>query len=361
MKDSRLVSSNGYLIKRDNDIAEGRSASKEPWFEEVVASISQWSPLDPVRTTDNDMIQDVREFLLNFKDLKHEILPGRQVAILKGVPIGLPDEIDTVVAGEHEAVSNRAACVWGTVLGRICTSQTCSTLKIEVAWRLAANNEVSAEAFLGELSLSLQQPTNNIVDGLVTIVREIAEHPESCMFSAYRADALQVLKEWKRETSLISIWTFPAFNAFNRYFPPYCEQVAVLEALRRVDPSHYLTLLEETSIPPLIKGSFSQFDIVNDFDAILELLSVAPISMERNEAGLPKWNRNVTAALLLGMCIEHVYKLGNLAKEPLVDGDDKTTQQDEETKRLFSHLADVLLSRDDGVFLALHWLCHLVS
>lgn len=272
MKDSRLVSNNGYSMKRDNDIAEGRSVATEPWFEKVVASVAQWSPLDPLKTP-GETAQDAEQFSPNFTNLGREVLPGRQVALLEGVPLGLPDEIDAVVTGRHEAASNRAAWVWGTVLGRICTSKTSSKLKIEAAWNLAANHEASAEALLGEMSLALQDPLNSIIDGLVAIVREIAEHPELCVLSSRdRAQALHFLEEWNRQASLIGIWTFPAFHSANRYFPPYCEQVDVLEALRRIDPSRYLALLEEVGVPPSIKSSFYRLDIVDDYDAILGLI-----------------------------------------------------------------------------------------
>jgi hypothetical protein len=361
MKDSRLVSGNGYSMKRDSDITEGRSAAKESWFEKVVANVSAWSLFDKLRSASDDAVQSAEQLAANFADLKHEVLPGRQVALLKGIPTGLPEEIDAVVAGQHRAASNRAAWVWGTVLGRICTSETTSKLKIRAAWNLSANNEASAEAFLGEISTSLLQPGSKVFDELAAMVREIAEHPELCVFfKEDRPQALHVLKEWKRQASLIGVWTFPAFHSANRYFPPYCEQVAILEALRRVDPVRYVALLEEIGVPPLIRSSFSGLDIIDDFDAIIELLIVAPTAMEVDAAGLPKWNRSVTAALLLEIFLEHARRLGDPANEPLVDGDNGSTQRDEEAKKLVSRLAAVLLNRNDGVFLALHWLCYLV-
>ena len=125
------------------------------------------------------------------------------------------------------------------------------------------------------------------------------------------------------------------------------------------DMRNYLKATRRSSISLLRSSVGGRWQLFTDKS--LELLALAPTAMDTDAAGRPKWNHNVTAAVLLETCLEHARRLGNVAKEPAANVDNDTMQRDEEAKTLFSRLANVLLNRDDGMFLAVNWLCHLVS
>lgn len=355
MKDARLVADYQYAKQRESHIADGRAASLAPWFEQVVAAIVN-SPLLINFKSKMESCTGTENIVEQIKKADRSELPGQAVAIIEGLPSGFIEEIDAVSNGDYEA-SNQAAWVWGVALARICIGANSNGKLLETCY-LIARDEVSSEAFLDEISSVLaQEDYEYIYSALNDLVTYIAEQPEKYAAARDREQYRQVVLDWKVETNLSEVWSFRAFE----YFPYYCEPIGVLEAVRRSDPDRYLQLLEVIALPPVIEGAFSRLDISYDFDVILQLLSIAPPTFE-SDGDSQVWNRKLTAPILLERGLEHVRNVANvICRSHDEELDNAESIRDREVLSLLHRFTEVLLGRQDGTFLAVHWMCYLIG
>lgn len=353
MKDARLVANYPYAQQRESDIADGIVVTLEPWFEQTVTAVMN-SPLLVHYKETLESCGDSERFAERIESDRSE-LPGQAIAIIEGVPVGFPEEIDAVASGDHEA-TNKAAWVWGSALARICTGVDASCKLLEACFQLA-QDDVSHEAFLLGLSAALESENSKyIFSALNDLAKNIAEQPEKYA-SRDREHFRQIVMDWNEETSLSSIWSFRSFE----YFPYHCDSIGVLEAVRRKDPVRYLQLLEITSLPPVIEGALCRLDISHDFDAILQLLTVAPTTLEANDNS-PVWNKNLTAAILLERGLEHVRNIADVITRTNEERmGEAESARDGEVCSLLQRFTEVLIGREDGTFLAIHWICYLIG
>jgi hypothetical protein len=354
MKDARQVADNPYAKQRESDIADGKVVTLAPWFEQVVAAIVN-SPLLINIKSKIESCSDTEKLVEQINKADRSELPSQAVAVIEGLPPGFTEEIDAVSNGDYEA-SNQAAWVWGVALARICIGAN-SNGKLLATCYLIARDEVSSEAFLDELSSALsQEGSEYIYLALNDMVTYIAEQPENYT-SRDRVQFRQVVLEWKAETNLSEVWSFRAFE----YFQYYCEPIGVLEAVRRSDPVRYLQLLEVTALPPVIEGAFSRLDISYDFDAILQLLSIAPSTFE-TDGDSQVWNRKLIAPILLERGLEHVRNVADvICRSHGEELDSAESIRDRDVLSLIRRLTEVLLERQDGISLAVHWMCYLIG
>ncbi|ABQ27092.1 hypothetical protein [Geotalea uraniireducens] len=355
MKDARLVANYQYAQKLDANIVDGKTVIQESWFEQAVAAIVK-TPLLMTFESRLESCQDFEKFVEQIEKSDRNELPGQAVAIIEQLPTGFPDELDAVSSGDHEA-SNHAAWVWGSALARICAGSNSIKELLEAGWRLAGH-EVAAEAFLeGVTSALVRENADCVHAALNDLVDNIAEQPELCVYSSERERFCQAVEDWKEEADLSKVWSLNAFE----YFPVYCESIGVLEAVRRSDPSQYLKLLELTALPPAIENAFRRLDIFYDFDVILQLLSVAPSILEP-DGNNRVWNRKLTAPILLNKGLEHIRDLADVIFRTNDEERDKAESiRDREAHSLLCRLTEALLGRQDGTFLAVHWMCHLIG
>lgn len=354
MKDARLMANNQYAQKRESDMVEGKTVTPEPWFDQAVTAIAD-SPLLTNIKIKLESYRDDETLYKLIRGVDRSELPGQTVAILEGIPAGFPEEIDAVANGDHEA-TNQAAWLWGYALSRVCTGVDTTYKLLDVCFRLA-QDEIAYEAFLIGLSAALESENSvHVLSALNSLVEHIANSPEKYV-SRDQEHFRQIVQDWKVETNLASIWSFNAFENF----PYYCDSIGILEAVRRSDPVRYLQLLETAALPPIIEGAFSKLDVSYDFDVILQLLTVAPLTHEVND-GNPVWNKKLTAPILIDSALEHVKAVADvIIRTNLEQKDIAETERDTTTNVLLQRLTETLLGRDDGTFLAIHWMCHLIE
>jgi hypothetical protein len=345
----------GYSAAREKRLTEGLAATKEPWFDSAIATVAESVALTPLRKLHAEG-GDIGKIVEEVAHTDRSDLPGSELAINDQIPTSLPDEVDALVSGDHDA-SNQAAWLWGAALARICSDDNGSGMMLEAGWTLALSHDVSAEAFLVELSDAYNSHRKETLSaGICTIARNIKKHPEACVYRNERKRFLQALENWEKEANFAEVWESHQFE----YFPFHCDSAGVLDVLRRTNPKEYLVLLDEIRLPPVTEDALRLIDISEDIEAILELLALTPPVTLSEADGEFKWNGNIGAAYLLETALDYAKRLTDVDPNFFEREVGEAAKREKEVAAVFTEVTSVLLDRQDGLFLAIHWMCHLL-
>lgn len=218
-----------------------------------------------------------------------------------------------------------------------------------VVWYLVENRSIAQEALVqvltAELSTANRAAVLAVMEGLV---KRITTHPEAGVYKQERAGFLQILTAWRRKKLIESVWRDPLGQVLWWYQP-----LALLRVLRRTDPARFLASLEDMGFPVAVTQEIRG---IEDIGEILDLLRVAP-NVRLNEGdGRLSWNGKLTAPLLLGAVLERVERFVSPGAT-----EEEHEALDQRARAIFTETARVLLSRQDGVFLGIQWLAHLIG
>lgn len=345
------MSKSGYSAAREKRLTEGRIAANESWFDAATATVAKSSALNPLIKLKTEGA-DIEKVVKEVSGTSRAELPGRQLALDDRVPTTLPDEVDALVSGDHDA-GNVAGWLWGAALARICSDDNGTGMMLEAGWNLASCHDVSTEAFLAGLSEAYVSNYNEfLLKGIRAIAHKIKSQPEECVYNKERDRFRQALEEWEKESNFPEVWEFRLFQ----YFPFHCDSAGVLDVLRRSAPEQYLALLDEIRLPPVTENALRLIDVAEDLQAILDLLALAP-PVTTGADGEVKWNGKIGAAYLLNAALDYAIQLSRAFPH---SEEAETAEKEKELADVFTEIASVLLERQDGIFLAIHWMCHLI-
>lgn len=175
-------------------------------------------------------------------------------------------------------------------------------------------------------------------------VGDINRNPGKLVYEQEREPFDRYVREWRESPSIVDLWRgHPADQ-----FLPIFDRLDFVDAVLDAVPDQTLPVLDRLRFPQPLNSILSIDSIRHDGDKIIELIQLAPRSFDRGG----KWNGSLLALLLLKEADNHCRNLWRAVHR---DGTDLEEVRD----RLHSwiaQLAAIVLGRDDGRFLATHWL-----
>jgi hypothetical protein len=338
---------------RDEAVRHGSGMESAPWFDDAVRTISAWliERLQPDATIDSENLWILPDAALQASLLRVENLPDNpRRTILSWPKSDLNDEDQP-----------GADWVWGAALAEAAVSCASSFEVFQHCQRMAGLRGFTVgQSFLEGCANDLAKPQLR----LYTILREVAERARGLrgctMFLGAVERFAQVLDGWRETARLSDVWSLRNLEESGIR----CDDAWLLDALRLRDRRHYLRLLEDTRNPLVIQDAFRAPSVEEDIAEICQLLAVAPsaVSQTGGLPSTPKWNGNLTALLVLQAALRHAERLVQLVLHPYRNPPadlEEVIGLRSDLEVGFHSLMAILLSRDDGVFIAAYWTLHL--
>lgn len=170
-----------------------------------------------------------------------------------------------------------------------------------------------------------------------------------------------IIDTWRNHARVDDIWDLRRLEELGGS----CNEVWLLDAVRRYNRSLYLDLLEQTCHPLAIQQAFGAPSISEDISELQELLAAAPLTCTTSSDApfSGEWLRHLTAPLLLEAALRQAERLAHLMQNPAfgpTSQEELEVFQQDLTDR-FRGLVNTLLNRSDGQYLAGHWALHLAD
>ena len=174
-------------------------------------------------------------------------------------------------------------------------------------------------------------------------VDDINENPGKFVHASDLEPFDRYVREWRANPSIADLWRRSA----GEQFLPSFDRLDFVDAALRAAPAEALRVLDPLRFPQPLDWIVDHDSIRHDRDRMIDLIREAPNSTDRDG----KWNGSVSALLLLREADNHCRDLWRT-----VHLDDMEAKAQELLHSWLTQLAAVVVGRDDGVFLAAHWL-----
>jgi len=350
LRDSRFDLDNNASY-RHRLIEAGRRAATEPWFVDLVAALCAWSTQMIGRATIGEPDKDPTGFDEQLRTVVAEVnnLPTAHVALVVrwwstyGTPSETPD-VDWA---------------WGTALAQAGVMLSHETALFDQTWRMVAYRPAAGEAYLSSLAHAFNGEQGLTLHTTMTDVAMRIRSLNGCDVPSRHRDAVaQAIEQWRETAKLPDVWNLRDLEQFGAR----CDEVWLLDALRRHDRRQYLNVLEEMSNPLVVQEAMRRPEVAEDADEIQRLLEAAPIACTDPVPGRSSgnWNNRITPPLVLAAGLAHAEQLVALLSSPIVVLPPENIEGlVKDLTELFGALTQILLNRDDGAFLVVPWLVNL--
>lgn len=240
--------------------------------------------------------------------------------------------------------------VWGVAIANVILEFP--KYGASAAWSLLENRHISQEAVIQTFADGLAGTLRKaVLEALNELATFIGAHPDIGVYAQERHGLTKRLEEWRRKELIETVWHDPL-----DYVPWLYPPMTLLTALLRTDNAYFLTLLEKTRLPLAVSQALDAPEIVEKLDQLLELLLLAPDTSRGDGGNGWSWNGSLTAPKLLAATLKHAEGLVASRSDPST-----TENLDAQAGPIFAAVAERLLERNDGIFLAFQWLGHLIG
>jgi len=352
--DNRFVANNEYLKHREQGIKIAKTSIARPWFSKAQTIISDWfsATLGHAEILGADD-KKITAYIIGLDTID---LPGNKLNDIAGFPTEGTNAVNTILQNGH---TKHIEIEWlvGCALADAALKHSGRPEVTIAAWSLMMG-DFAPKAFQDQLQISWNSGASLVTTrACEEIARQVSAKPETfIIYSDQKKQFANFLKDWATSKTLYDIWHGRSFSHF--YFE--CSVMGLFKVLRRCDKAYYLNLLERTCVPNIITNEFSLIEVRYDLDEIIELLLLAPACFEN---GTIKWNGAMSAPFLISTGHGHIVEIAEMAEhEDRNNGTETDAQKlESEIQALFEKLIASILIRQDGVYLALSWLCHLIA
>lgn len=175
-------------------------------------------------------------------------------------------------------------------------------------------------------------------------VDDINENPGKFVCASDLEPFDRYVREWRANPSIADLWRRSA----GEQFLPSFDRLDFVDAVLRAAPAETLRVLDSLRFPQPLDWIVDDDSIRHDRDRMIDLIREVPSSTDRD--GI--WNGSVLVLLLLREADNHCRDLWRTIHQD--DADAGKAQ--ELLHSWLTQLAVVVVGRDDGMFLAAHWL-----
>lgn len=353
MRDTRFDLDRSVSWSRHRSIEQGRLVEREPWFTAGVVTLRDWYQYH----MRDAQIDDAESYVL---------APDDELRMSLSSIAAMPSDLVSALmnwSSNYNALGDdpEAGWMWGTALAQAGVALITMGAAFEHSWRTAARRAAAGEAYLDVLAAALGGEFGPTVLSMMRTIVDRARTLQGCFVPGHRREQFpSALKKWRDEAQFFDLWQTRALQEFGAN----CDEMWLLDAMRRHDRRLYLESLEDTANPLSIQEALGVPAIVEDIEEILALLADAPAAATQSASGPApnEWTHRLTAALLLEIVLAHAERLIRLLLPVYASGPSTPQAQaliDQDLPDRFHRVLETILTRDDGTFLAIHWILHL--
>jgi len=327
------------VVRRTASIADFDQAI-ENLASRCLTFVGECEPTDSASTT--------RAAFLGHLGATSEVFPDVAVHVRDGLRNGLDA---CLVHDDHElrdvsALLLGRATAEALVKGLTAADPPAGTL-VPRLFQLCGVDSLTHDALTAALSPALGKdgPARRAMLGyLRECVDDINENPGKFVYERDLEPFDRYVREWRATPSIGDLWRR---NAGEQFLPRF-DRLYFVDAVLGAVPAETLRVLDELRFPQPLDWIVDNDSIRHDRGRMADLIQLAPASADHDGV----WNGSVLALLLLREADNHCRDLWRTAHQN--DADVEATQ--ELLNSWLAQLAAIVLGRDDGMFLAAHWL-----
>jgi len=265
---------------------------------------------------------------------------------------GLRDGLNACLGGyDHELRSvsalllgeaASAALVKGLIAGDASADAIVSRL-----FHLCAVDSLSYDALTAALARSLVADNlarKAMLGYLRECVDDINENPGKFVRNRDLETFEHYVREWPQNHSIVDLWR----GSGELEFLPNFDHLNFVESVLRAAPAEVLRVLDQLRFPEPLNWIIGGESVPHNRDRMIKLIQLAPASF--NHDGI--WNGSMVALLVLRRAEGYCRDLWHTASQE----DAKLERLEELLESWLSQVAAIVLDRNDGTFLATHWL-----
>ena len=296
-----------------------------------------------------DSASTIPSAFLAYLGAASEVFPG---AAAHDVRAGLRNGLDACLGYYEHEMRDVAALFLGraasaALVEGLCAADPPADTLVPRLFRLCGVDSLSYDALTAALAGALsedEQAREAMFTYLRQCVNDINQHPGKFIYQQDREPFTRYVQEWGESPSIVDLWRESA----GQHFLPTFDRLNFVDVLLRVVPAETLEVLDRLRFPQPIDWILATNSIRYDRDRMIELVQLAPNSVDCDG----KWNGSVLALLLLRETDNHCRELYRTVDQN--DADFRDVQ--DLLHSWLTQLAAVVVGRDDGMFLAAHWL-----
>lgn len=214
-------------------------------------------------------------------------------------------------------------------------------------FQLCGVDSLAYDALNASLQVTLRQdePAQKAMLGhLGRCVDDINQDPSKFVFEQHRESFDHYVLEWRERPSIVDLWRGSA----GRQFLPSFDRLDFVDAVLGAAPAETLRVLDRLRFPQPLDWILTADSIRHDADRISDLTRCAPRSVDSDGT----WNGSILALLLLKEADNYCRDYWRAAHR-----DDEAIERARDLLHAWlMQLADVVIKRNDGTFLATQWL-----
>lgn len=337
MINQNLRGESEYLLRLAEEVSQASRIQFDPGWEDAVQALAR-SFLD-LLANDSNAPQALLDLLDSIENTDSQQYP---------VPITVP--ISLGLSGGTAGVKlswkgSKGDAQWlsGYALGVAAGKKANARFLLSLS-EVAQSSGIRLRAFFAGLRLGIGENRGDLEVAFREAARTIAVNPTELVYRSERAQFTEVLGDWELRTDLVDAWN----EAYWRRILIHPDRLFVFHALLPDTPTLFLEICEILKLPPLIAALLEHPDITQDLDLLLELLRLAPACDEGR-----RWNKSMSAPLLLQAAFTHISKLSSI--------ESKSTRDSEGYGKKRREILTCALNRIDGNFLVAGWAIHLIK
>jgi hypothetical protein len=347
-----------YYFNNRLQVAQTQAQNWPHWPLLIEALQNWWETVLPAIAANQDNAKDykVAEWLKHQLPTEHK--PSIYVIAKRiSLPSEFLDALDNFeVQSEqwNEAVSDSAWYALGTAIGQN-LAKIGNIKQMLIAYSLFETQEVGRYALKYNWLEILPTTTHKEAwfNEINYAIKNLSINPIKCFYKHDRELAKAQLAEWEQSTELSKIW-----NDSSSFLPFFNHLLGILDLVRQLDKTHYLSILDTLTYPILIHQALKNYQITQDREEIRYLLENANTVLDNNG----KWNKRTVAPLLAEMIVSHAHDLLESVTR-CANNNQNTIQkiQAQEIPEWFNQAFGVLLTRQDGHVIGINWLIELIE
>ncbi|MBF8274643.1 MAG: hypothetical protein HW380_3748 [Magnetococcales bacterium] len=323
---------------------QGRETEKEQWFIALINQVMRWFRHHVETCASNPSYPWELDLLLH--RLPEDSAIGASLT-LKNIPYE-PNDFNGLVAQSALNESPGPQWVLGSALAQVVIDDPKNEKLLAGTWSVARWGSVTAAGFLENLQKKLNAESP-LWSSLERLVSDCGKNPHELAPRDQRESLKEAIARWFQKSDPIGIW-LNDFHHFELMF--HRHDLGMVRAFLEKDARRTLQLLDGLHLPPLIQSALEDALRYEQSDQLLSLLAQAPQLAESHGTAAWVLNRPTIAGTLLELWFQsHALKIKN-EKDVLGWRTSLPGKADE--------LSATLLGREDGEFLAVHWLTYLV-
>ena len=247
---------------------------------------------------------------------------------------------------QEGAQNDYAEWLIGASFAKLCLSRPKDLVSLATAWVFVNGPPIVFHGFL----LTVQKERRkNLDETIIKIINLVTSKPECFVYSMDRDAYLSTLEFVQKSKSVAISWNYE--RCFRGRAD--CQFLSLLKLTQITHVQRFVDTLSDFKNPDLVSYVVDVILATTGYDEFLQILRKSNICFQNNN-----WNGSFLSPILLDSALAYFSKLDSFFQE------NDTSYLEEfrsvELPKLVDQLCDTLLSRIDGIPLAISWFAYLL-